>query len=158
MIAINPGISFGMQSKIVDEFWHTLIECTALYRNFCTAIAGRFIDHDPEGGGDANYQRTLNAYQIAFGEQAPQDIWPRIEQEERKSSQVNGQGQSTSNDSGDFITIPAMIFYSDNGHQDTGSFHSSSDSDSNSSHSSDGGSHGCSGGDGGGGCGGGGGE
>lgn len=38
-----------MPSRAVDEAWHGLILCTALYSEFCTKAYGRFLHHHPAG-------------------------------------------------------------------------------------------------------------
>lgn len=39
----------GMPSRAVDEAWHGLILCTAVYSAFCDKAYGRFLHHHPEG-------------------------------------------------------------------------------------------------------------
>ena len=39
----------GMPSRAVDEAWHGLILCTALYSDFCDRAYGRYLHHHPEG-------------------------------------------------------------------------------------------------------------
>lgn len=39
----------GMPSKGIDEAWHGLILCTALYSDFCKRAYGTYLHHHPEG-------------------------------------------------------------------------------------------------------------
>jgi hypothetical protein len=39
----------GMPSRAVDEAWHGLILCTAIYSEFCGRAYGRYLHHHPEG-------------------------------------------------------------------------------------------------------------
>jgi hypothetical protein len=73
----NSTDGLGLHSKMVDDFWHELILCTALYRSYCQAVAGRFIDHDPKGGGEVPYMRTWRAYREAYGKEPDAIVWPR---------------------------------------------------------------------------------
>ena len=43
------GRVIGMPSRAVDEAWHGLILCTALYSEFCNRAYGRYLHHHPEG-------------------------------------------------------------------------------------------------------------
>lgn len=151
LIGVNRGIRFGLMSETVDAYWHTMLECTELYRNYCMAVAGRFIDHDPDGGGQAPYARTWAAYRETFGMEPPIDVWPRPTDE-----QIAAAGVSRKDASGSWAEpavgalVPALVFASmgqkrDDGGSDSGSGASGVDC----------GGHGCSGGcsgGGGGGC------
>lgn len=76
LVAMCPGASLGMRSEAVDAFWHEVILCTSLYRDFCAATAGRFVDHDPMAGDDDSYARTWGAYVHVFEEEPDPAIWP----------------------------------------------------------------------------------
>lgn len=78
LLSASP-ISLGLNSKEIDDFWHEIITCTAIYRDFCEKVANRFIDHDPLGGSLEAYQRTYLAYEKAFNEKPNPSIWPEIE-------------------------------------------------------------------------------
>lgn len=45
----------GMPSRAVDEAWHGLILCTALYFEFCARAYGQFLHHHPEGVTSSGY-------------------------------------------------------------------------------------------------------
>lgn len=79
LVAASP-VPLGMDSRQVDDFWHEVICCTALYRRFCDAVAGRFIDHDPEGGSAAGSARSWAAWRAAYGEDPDPALWPRPEE------------------------------------------------------------------------------
>jgi len=76
LIAENPGKQFGLHNGQIDDFWHELICCTALYHDFCIAVAGRFIHHDPQGGSGDGYARTWWAYHDRFAEAPALAFWP----------------------------------------------------------------------------------
>lgn len=82
MCAINDGPAYGMRGQI-DEAWHTFIMFTREYADFCQAVGGRFIHHQPntDSEGRSNtpgsYQRFLDDYERVFCEPAPADLWPR---------------------------------------------------------------------------------
>jgi hypothetical protein len=42
-----------MPAHAVDEAWHGLILCTAMYSAFCERAYGRFLHHHPDGGAPA---------------------------------------------------------------------------------------------------------
>lgn len=65
----------GMPSRAVDEAWHGLILCTALYSAFCERAYGTFLHHHPEGGApldipgagdpaDEQLRRTVIAWSL----------------------------------------------------------------------------------------------
>lgn len=73
-------------SREVDAAWHLHLTCTRDYRAMCEALFGRFLHHEPSKGGGEQlahyqdlYQRTLESYRQAFGEDPPADIWPPVE-------------------------------------------------------------------------------
>lgn len=76
LIAMSPDCGLGMKSSLVDAFWHEVILCTSLYREFCTAAVGRFVDHDPMAGDVDAYARTWGAYVHIFEEEPDPDLWP----------------------------------------------------------------------------------
>jgi hypothetical protein len=51
--ALRDDQVIGMPSHAVDEAWHGLILCTAVYARFCDDAYGRFLHHHPEGGAPA---------------------------------------------------------------------------------------------------------
>jgi hypothetical protein len=51
---LRDGQVIGMPSHAVDEAWHGLILCTALYQAFCAKAYGRFMHHHPAGGATAD--------------------------------------------------------------------------------------------------------
>jgi hypothetical protein len=54
----------GMPSRAVDEAWHGLILCTALYADFCQRAYGTFLHHHPDSG-------TPDAFAMSAG--SPRD-------------------------------------------------------------------------------------
>lgn len=76
LVAKNPGVQFGMQSDLVDKYWHEVICCTALYRDFCNTLAGRFIDHAPGTFSPKAYAITWMGYRTTFEGDPPPSIWP----------------------------------------------------------------------------------
>jgi hypothetical protein len=73
-------------SEQVDEAWHLhLIYTKSYWEDLCPNILERPLHHDPtEGGEDRQeyfrdcYTKTLVAYECAFGEMPPADIWPDV--------------------------------------------------------------------------------
>ncbi|HEV7233556.1 MAG TPA: hypothetical protein VGN36_04870 [Sphingorhabdus sp.] len=71
-------------SDEVDQAWHLHLTYTRHYWDtLCGEILIRPLHHGPTLGGAnegqryrAQYQRTLDAYALAFGENPPADIWP----------------------------------------------------------------------------------
>ncbi len=71
-------------SDAVDQAWHLHLTYTRDYwERFCPEILGRALHHGPTAGGrdegarfHEQYAQTLKAYEAAFGEAAPADIWP----------------------------------------------------------------------------------
>ncbi|MES2153714.1 MAG: hypothetical protein V4510_01100 [bacterium] len=64
-------------SKVVDEFWHQAVLDTPLYRQWCAAVFGEFIDHIPDATGagmHAQFQRTVELYTVTFGAPDPR-LW-----------------------------------------------------------------------------------
>ena len=74
-------------SEDVDEAWHLHLTYTRSYwQRFCRDTLGSELHHEPTQGGPAEhtkhvamYEETLAAYEAAFGEPAPADIWPLAE-------------------------------------------------------------------------------
>lgn len=73
-------------SSLVDLVWHTHILHTKIYALMCKNVFGQFIHHVPSEAPKSKdqqlasiqqYQKTLDAYQSEFNEDAPDDIWPR---------------------------------------------------------------------------------
>lgn len=72
-------------SEDVDQAWHLHLLYSASYREFCSQVLGRPLDHGPSRGGRVElqhftsaYAQTLLSYQQRFGEAAPEDIWPPV--------------------------------------------------------------------------------
>ena len=68
-------------SPDVDEAWHLHLTRTAHYDEFCHAVFGRFLHHEPARPGEGArhrdmYRDTLEAYRRSFGDDAPVTIWP----------------------------------------------------------------------------------
>ncbi len=72
-------------SPMVDKVWHLhLTDSRRYWDEFCPAILGRPLHHDPGRGGaaeahehQAQYAATLASYERFFGAPAPADLWPR---------------------------------------------------------------------------------
>jgi uncharacterized membrane protein YgcG len=88
LVAMSPGTSLGLHNGRIDDFWHSAITFTTTYRAYCQAVAGRFIDHDPAGGGDLPYARTFAAYQAVFGETPDAELWPQPDPEHAVGASV----------------------------------------------------------------------
>lgn len=75
-------------SDAVDQAWHLHLAYTRSYwEDLCGTILGRPLHHGATAGGEAEddryreqYAATLAAYRAAFGEDAPGDIWPGVEE------------------------------------------------------------------------------
>jgi len=70
-------------SDEVDQAWHLHMTYTRQYWGAFADALGAPLHHNPTRGGAAQrakffaqYERTLSAYETAFGEAAPADIWP----------------------------------------------------------------------------------
>lgn len=71
-------------SDAVDQAWHLHLTYSRDYWDrFCGEVLGHPLHHGPTRGGrdeghrfHEQYARTLAAYEAAFGEAAPDDIWP----------------------------------------------------------------------------------
>ena len=71
-------------SQAVDHCWHLHLCYTRSYwERFCGGVLPAPLHHMPTAGGKAErgryhaqYERTLAAYQSAFGHAPPADIWP----------------------------------------------------------------------------------
>ena len=71
-------------SDAVDQAWHLHLLYTRDYwERFCPHVLGRALHHGPTAGGPheqhrffAQYADTLLAYERAFGQAPPADIWP----------------------------------------------------------------------------------
>ena len=74
-------------SDEVDQAWHLhLVYTHSYWDEFCGEVLGFPLHHGPTKGGKAEgakfgdwYEKTLESYQRAFGEEAPRDIWPEAE-------------------------------------------------------------------------------
>lgn len=74
-------------SRLVDIGWHTFLLHTRAYAQFCQAIAGRFLHHEPaepdtlsRGEVRETRRRTLAAIE-AVGYLVDLDLWPGIHAE-----------------------------------------------------------------------------
>lgn len=63
-------------SRLVDPGWHAFILHTREYRTFCRRVAGRFIDHVPDGPGEpaADLGRTVATMRMA-GYTVDDELW-----------------------------------------------------------------------------------
>lgn len=69
-------------SDEVDQAWHLHLIYSDAYRDFCTNVLGKPLDHGPtKGGADETtkfqdwYRDTISSYGFYFGP-APPEIWP----------------------------------------------------------------------------------
>ena len=75
-------------SEEVDQVWHLHLTYTRSYwQRFCGEVLKTPLHHDPTRGGAAEgrkhwamYADTLVAYEAAFGEPPPADLWPPADQ------------------------------------------------------------------------------
>ena len=91
-------------SDAVDQAWHLHLTYSRDYwQTFCPEVLGAELHHGPTAGGRVEraryydqYAATLKAYEDAFGEAPPADIWPdakrRFEVDPR-SQRVNPQDE-----------------------------------------------------------------
>jgi len=71
-------------SRAVDAAWHLhLLDTRGYWEEFCPAVLGRPLHHEPGRGATSEsarhqeqYARTLTAYRRCFGTDPPPDIWP----------------------------------------------------------------------------------
>lgn len=71
-------------SDAVDQVWHLHLSYTRDYwERFCPDVLGTPLHHGPTQGGAeergrffAQYAATLKAYEDAFAQPPPEDIWP----------------------------------------------------------------------------------
>lgn len=67
----------GMNSREVDEVWHTFILFSRDYMVFCNEVFGHYLHHQPsipsQPLGAEPRERFLEAYRLEFGE--PPAIW-----------------------------------------------------------------------------------
>lgn len=78
------GDSDVTPSDAVDQVWHLHLTYSRDYwGEFCPEILGTDLHHGPTAGGAAEkaryydqYAATLAAYERAFGQPPPPDIWP----------------------------------------------------------------------------------
>ena len=59
--ALKDNQVIGMPSHAVDEAWHGLILCTAIYSAFCDKAYGEFLHHHPEGSATPDIPGTPGA-------------------------------------------------------------------------------------------------
>ena len=75
-------------SEEVDQAWHLhLVYTRSYWQELCGKVLGRPLHHEPTAGGSdegakfrEQYARTLASYEEKFGEAAPADIWPGVEE------------------------------------------------------------------------------
>lgn len=87
LAATAPSGSAVTPSSSVDQAWHLHLTYTRDYWDgLCAGLLGRPLHHQPtEGGADQSarfrrqYEETLVRYRTEFGEDAPADIWPAVE-------------------------------------------------------------------------------
>ena len=64
-----------------DEMWHIFIIFTTQYTNFCEKNFGKYVHHHPSTGVTRftapNFRKFLELYETNFGQEAPEQIWPR---------------------------------------------------------------------------------
>ena len=71
-------------SDAVDQAWHLHLTYSRDYwQTFCPDVLGADLHHGPTAGGQVEraryydqYAATLKAYEAAFGDPPPSDIWP----------------------------------------------------------------------------------
>ena len=81
-LVVLGGDHLDMFSGEVDEVWHAHILFTRQYAEFCQAVYGRFIHHDPVLPREAEHlaehaqedrEKFFRAYRAVFGE--PSILW-----------------------------------------------------------------------------------
>lgn len=106
LCALRPDVSYGMKGA-VDDLWHTFVLFTRDYAAFCDEVAGHFIHHVPVTPGavigptTGGYGRMLADYETVFGEEPPQEHWPRASGQECGSTGGSSCGGSCSPSSGE---------------------------------------------------------
>lgn len=86
-LAIRSGHAVT-PSDAVDQAWHLHLTYSRDYWEcFCPNVLGTALHHGPTAGGSDEqtryydqYAATLRSYEQAFGENAPEDIWPAAAQ------------------------------------------------------------------------------
>ena len=71
-------------SDAVDQAWHLHLTYSRDYwERFCPEVLGKPLHHGPATGATDDrgrffeqYAETLKSYERAFGESAPEDVWP----------------------------------------------------------------------------------
>ena len=65
----------SVPSRMIDDGWHTFLMYTKLYRQFCLAECGRFVDHNPNDTPGKRMKNTtadtvayMRAQEILFNE------------------------------------------------------------------------------------------
>ncbi len=84
-------------SDEVDQAWHLHMVYTESYwTRLCGEVFGEPLHHGPTKGGREEsvkftdlYERTLESYRTAFGEEPPGDIWPAAEERFRRAAQFS---------------------------------------------------------------------
>ncbi|BDI61372.1 glycine-rich domain-containing protein [Qipengyuania nanhaisediminis] len=82
----------AIPSDAVDQAWHLHLTYSREYwQHFCPQVLGFDLHHGPTRGSALerarshdHYAATLKAYEAAFGEPAPADIWPDAERRFRR--------------------------------------------------------------------------
>jgi hypothetical protein len=81
VVTVNHPVT---PSDAVDQAWHLHLTYTRDYwERFCPQVLGRPLHHGPTAGGAdeqhkyfEQYAQTLASYEIVFGAQPPNDLWP----------------------------------------------------------------------------------
>lgn len=101
-------------SDAVDQAWHLHLTYSRDYwERFCPEVLGTALHHGPTAGGADErrryfdqYAATLKAYEDAFGQAPPEDIWPAAARRfltDPKARRINPQ---------DVIILPRRMWYS----------------------------------------------
>src|SRR5688572_7963740 len=72
-------------SDAVDQAWHLHLTYSRDYwERFCPTVLRCALHHEPSEGGAGErqlffeqYAATLKSYEHAFGQRAPEDLWPK---------------------------------------------------------------------------------
>lgn len=77
IMALHPGVKFGLASEKVRAFWASAMRCEDAYAALCRRSGGFLIEFDPHNFGQVLYGRTWVAYREIFGTEPSPSIWPR---------------------------------------------------------------------------------
>ena len=68
-VSATRGTGNSVPSGPIDEMWHTALDFTRPYREFCAEYIGRFVDHNPQEHSDpGGYEATRQIAEGLFGE------------------------------------------------------------------------------------------